>query len=296
MKNINVSKFENFWSNTPIQNVSLIEWLGDESLKVKIENIRSIKDKALRNKLKASLPCITPSGIFSERKVDCLVQHSGYICVDIDAKDNPHILDFVDCRNELAKIKNILYAGLSVSGNGVFAIIPLSYPEKHADHFRALEMCFKELGITIDKSCKDVSRLRGASYDTDAYINLNAEVFTNFFDYRHNVEKALAMNPYKDNKNLQSEDFTRRKVLQIISRINSSSIDITENYEQWFQIGCALANEFGEEGREMFQLVSANHPKYYVEAVDRKFTECLNCKYAYSIGTFFYWAEQYSLK
>ena len=52
------------------------------------------------------------------------------MCIDIDAKDNLHILDFAACRNDLAKIKNIMYAGLSVSGNGVFALIPIRYPEK----------------------------------------------------------------------------------------------------------------------------------------------------------------------
>jgi hypothetical protein len=270
--------------------------LKDDAVKSQVENIRTITDKESRNKLKASLPCITPSGIFSERKVAGLVKHSGYMCIDIDAKDNPQIQDFAECRNNLSKIKNIMYAGLSVSGNGVFALIPIRYPEKHVAHFKALEMCFAKLGITIDKSCKDVSRLRAASYDAEAHININALEFTEFFDYMNMVEKSFTKTPYVEVQSSRPEDFTKRKVLEILNILNSCSIDITENYEQWFQIGCALANEFGEEGREMFQLVSLNHPKYHMEAVDRKFTECLNGKYSYSIGTFFYWAEQYNLK
>ena len=36
---------------------------------------------------------------------------------------------------------------------------------------------FKKFGINIDKSCKDICRLRGYSIDIDAYFNHNASVF-----------------------------------------------------------------------------------------------------------------------
>jgi len=295
MENIKVSLFKDYKKTEPIKEVSLIEWLKDESLKLKVEEIRTIEDKETRNKLKATLPCITPSGTFSVRKVNGLIKHSGYICIDIDAKDNPEILDFEKCRDDLSNIQNIMYAGLSVSGKGVFALIPIKFPEKHAEHFEALNMCFSELGITIDKSCKDVGRLRGGSYDANAHINLDAEMFIKYFDYRELIEKSLVETPYYEKRNLDSEDFTKKRVLQIIDSIKSSRIDITEEYAQWFQIGCALANEFGEEGRELFHAVSQNHQKYFHESCNNMFTQCSNNSYKYTIGTFFHWAKEYGL-
>ena len=59
-----------------------------------ILRLRAVFDKEKRNALKRSLPQATISGVFSPtRAKNNLSQHSGLICVDIDAKDNPDILD-----------------------------------------------------------------------------------------------------------------------------------------------------------------------------------------------------------
>lgn len=81
--------------------------------------------------------------------------------------------------------------------------------------------------------------------------------------------------------------------MKIINKIVNSGKDVTEKYEQWFQIGCALANEFGEDGREMFDLMSQNYPKYSSEACDSFYTNCIANNHDYSIGTFFFWAGEY---
>ena len=88
--------------------------------------------------------------------------HSGYICIDIDGgKDNPEITDFEKLKQDLSSIECIAYCGLSISGNGVFCLIPIEHPRYHKEHFYALEKFFRDRGIVIDTSCKNVSRLRG---------------------------------------------------------------------------------------------------------------------------------------
>jgi len=57
--------------------------------------------------------------------------------------------------------------------------------------------------------------------------------------------------------------------------IQSGRIDITDGYDNWLSIGFALADEFGESGRQYFHAVSQFHPDYNPWKTDRQFTYCL---------------------
>ncbi len=293
MEKITVSLFDNYRDKTPKQ-VDLWEWLLQPDFKEVIEKIRTLENKEERDKLKSTLPCITPSGMFNTRKASELIEHSGYICIDIDAKDNPAIHDFSSLRNELANIINVAYAALSVSGKGVFCLIPIAYPEKHKQHFEALKTAFLSLNITIDKSCGDVSRLRGCTYDTHAHVNREAVVFKHTFEYEE--VRQMPSIKLKNCPKLKSTKDNKGKVLEIISRLEKSGIDITENYNQWVEIAGSLANEFGEEGRSLFHAVSQINPGYNASHADNLFSNCLAGNYSYSIGTFFHWAKEYGVK
>lgn len=288
MRNTIVSKFKNFKDVNP-KDVSLWDWLHDDTYKAEVEFIRKTTSKSDRAFLKSDLPAITPSGVFSKRNASSLVKHSGFICIDVDAGDNPSINNFKQLRDELTKISNIAYVSISVSGNGVFALIPIQFPEKHKEHFEALKKCFEKLGITLDKACGDITRLRGYSHDVDAYFNENAVVFKHVIENK-SKEKVSKVELNKKKKTLKN---TNSKIIETINKVINSGIDLTEKYEQWFQIGCALASEFGEDGREMFNLISQNHPKYSSESCNSFYSKCIQNSYGYSIGTFFYWVEQY---
>ena len=36
---------------------------------------------------KTKVTAVTPSGVFKERKSSMIIEHSGFICIDVDAKD-----------------------------------------------------------------------------------------------------------------------------------------------------------------------------------------------------------------
>ena len=293
MKNTIVSLFRNYKSTIP-ENTNLWDWLKNDSYSKDVEYIRQINDKKERNVLKSNLPCITPSGIFLKRTVSGLIKHSGFICIDIDSDDNPNISDFNQLRDQLKNIINVAYSGLSVSGKGVFCLIPILYPEKHKEHFEALKICFKNLGIIIDKSCGDISRLRGYSYDKDAYFNENAEMFNKIFEYKFDTS-YLQKNEIIE-KSFQNGEDSFKKVQKILDKIKNRKVDITKNNNQWFNIGCALANEFGERGREIFHTVSQYYPNYQQSECDTTFSNCLKGNYSdIGIGTFFHWAKKYGL-
>ena len=175
-----VSIFANYNTPSNPKTVTLKQFLTSTKYRVEVECIRATDDKAERDKLKATLPAITPSGLFSYRAVGSLVKHSGLICLDIDYKGNEAIGNFFELKQQLVKIQNVAFCIKSVSGKGYAVGIPIAYPERHGQHFDALKRIFWEFGLVVDKACRDVSRLRGYSYDEDAYLNENAKVFDQY--------------------------------------------------------------------------------------------------------------------
>jgi len=169
--NISVSCFENY--NTPgnPRPVNLIQWLTSSKYAAKVTDIRKIDHKAERDKIKATLPAITPSGLFSYRKESCLIKHSGLIQFDIDLKGNEGLNNFNNLKDEICKIKNVAYCGHSVSGNGFWGLIPICDSANHDRYFSFIEEWFKSKGLIIDTAPRSVASLRGYAYDSEGYFN-----------------------------------------------------------------------------------------------------------------------------
>jgi hypothetical protein len=176
--NVEVSCFKNYNTAGDPANVNLMAWLTSSKYKDKVEAIRSTEDKQTRGELKSQLPAITPSGQFSYRSQNSLLIHSGLIQIDIDNLDEG---DLEAIKKDLQTLDEIAYLGLSVSGRGLWGLIPMPRdPEFHRDYFEVLSQTFKELiGITLDDKPKNVASLRGYSYDPQAYFNHSAIPFIN---------------------------------------------------------------------------------------------------------------------
>lgn len=150
------------------QSVNLITWLTSDQYYDRQREIIACTDQEAKARLKASMPVIMPSLHMGE--------HTGLIALDIDGKDNPD-KSIATIRETLQEIEQVAYCGQSVSGNGLWAIIPIADPLKHLYHFLALERIFKNMGIYIDAACKNVNRLRYYAYDPHGYFNPSATVF-----------------------------------------------------------------------------------------------------------------------
>lgn len=282
--NRTVSAYRNYETVKPVD-VNLLTWLNSDKYAAQVDEIRTIEDKPTRDKLKAQLPAITPSGKFSKRCKDGLLAHSGLMQVDIDLHHNEDIANFNDLKAELSKLPEIAYCGLSVSGRGFWLLIPIQFPSKHDYHFEALRSDFKGIGIEIDAT-PDVCRLRGYSYDREAYFNHTAKV------YRRYIEPKAERYERSKKQFVQTDESV--KVFAIISQIELGRIDITPTYQDWFAIGCSLANEFGEAGRDYFHRTSQFHPKYSVAATDKQFNYCKRGT-GFTIATFYEISERYGL-
>ncbi len=288
--NINVSCFANCHSTEPID-VNLLSWLNSDKYFDKVENLRSIQDAKLQKLIKDSLPAITPSGRFLHRSTQDLIEHSGLLAFDIDYKDNRHITNYIDLKEQISHISCVAYCGLSVSGNGYWGLVPIPKcnPEEHKNRFNALCKDFKDFNIILDANCSDITRMRIYSYDPNPYFNHNAQVYRKIF-----TKPAPTIKTY----NQPSPSDTKSKVDSVIRQIKDWQIDITQHYKnEWFTLAVAFANEFGEEGRCYFHTISQYNGKYNTRDTDRQYDECLKHNYSQiTIASFFKIASDYGIK
>lgn len=254
-----------------------------------ILRLRAVFDKEKRNALKRSLPQATISGVFSPtRAKNNLSQHSGLICVDIDAKDNPDILDWETLKQDLSVLPQIAYCALSVSGKGLFLVIPLRYPEKHLQQFRQLQIDFRKMGIMIDSACSDITRLRCLSYDEHPIINENATLYEGVYVEKPKHKSFPTCFIYEGEN-------TSAEVAVCCRKIQQCGIDITASYDDWLKVGCALAT-LGESGRSLFHICSRQNAKYNAAKTDKMFTDLLRRNYQQvNIDTFFWMSKQHGI-
>ena len=84
--------------------------------------------------IKQLIPAVTISGIFKDSVKNAnLLTHSGLICIDFDAVENP-----AELKAQLSKDPYTFAALLSASGNGLAAIVRIE-AEKHLDAFNGLK-------------------------------------------------------------------------------------------------------------------------------------------------------------
>ena len=137
--------------------------------------------------LKTKLPVVLWSGVFDSRNDDSLTEHSGLIVIDID-----HVTTFStveEVKSVLCLDQHILAVWVSPSGDGIKALVNITFPERHRDHFRALEKYFEtKYNLIIDSSGKNESRACFESYDPELCIK-TASKFSNLLTEEYERKK-----------------------------------------------------------------------------------------------------------
>lgn len=260
--------------------VRMSAFLLSESHAADVATVRRLKAEGHRKECKdykaSHLPSATLSGWFMPtRSKENLHRHSGYICMDFDADDNPDctVDDMYDC---LSAQPEVQYAALSCSGTGMYALIPVDGAAIRQDLrlqgllFRALLEKYSRVGLIADRACGDVCRLRFVSHDDDPLVRAEADVWTTVYQ-----EPLADANRYVPQGGYTcSEDFRNHvKLAACLELISALSIDIVEEYNDWARMAMAL-REFGEEGRLAFHTISAVSPCYSSAECDRKWRQC----------------------
>lgn len=244
---------------------------------------RAIQDPEERKAAKRKIIAVTPSGEFTGRGQAGLKNHSGLICIDVDDKDNDNLND------KVKGLKNdpFVYAYHQSLGGLGYAIYFRIEPTKHLDAYLALE---KYLGDTYhlvaDKACKDVTRFRFVSFDPFLYLNAkDTPVFKKYLKKEERIASHVI------------HAHTPKDMEYIISQIRSRRIDLTQSYHDWIQIGFALADHYGEAGRDYFHAISEIHPEYNAQSTDAKYDNFLKTNDgSVGIATLFFKCKEHGIQ
>lgn len=245
---MNVSFFQSITnSHKPIGSLPLSSILFSNKVRSKVEALRGLPyGSEAFSQAKRSMPCYTPSGVFSVRNSEGLIKHSGMLCIEWDA-----VADFSELKELLGSLPFIYYAGLSCSGRGVFALVKIADPTKHRAYFRAMADYFGGVGYQVDESGKDVCRLRVASYDAEPIFNPDSEVWN---------ELPRVVAPTYTPRLATATD--ERLLLAGVDYITRYGVDITAGRNNWLAIGSCVKSIMGAGGEDVFVSLSRYHPKY----------------------------------
>ena len=288
----NVSYYAKVSHNKSID-YSLEEWLKDtinppKKLLKLVNNYRETLDQEDKRKLPAISISAKINGI---RDLDTDFVPSGFICIDIDryAKKGPSnpCIDMELVKEMLKEHPCTYFCGRSLSFDGIYGIIKITEGDKLGEYFDFFRDKFIKIGINIDPSCRDHTRLRFFSHDPDAYFNPNAKSY--------NLPKKEKPSKKPSNKSFSGKKTNIDKVDSIVSLIMKQRIDITSDYNDWIRIAGSLNSEFGENGEFYFQQISSIHPEYNEEKTRKKYKDCRKMNKT-TLGTFFSICTDYGIR
>ena len=293
MQKINLSYFKNVTTQTKERDNTLMEYTGLvrnggsylNHINAARSEFQSNGKTDLYKQLKNKLPLVTASCTTTAegRSMKHIEKANGYIVLDIDFDSvsgfNQEIYD---------NVKNDSYTAIahkSVSGVGFCVFVKIN-PLKFLESFRGLEKHYAEtFHLEIDKSCKNVNRLRYMSYDPEIHLNEFASKFTDY------IKEVKAV------KNAPSIIYVEDEFSQFIQRIvdNGQPLD-NDSYEGWVAVGHAIASvASGVTGLSYFDAISRLSAKYDEKQVEMKWNSCQG-EGGVSIGTLYHYAQEVGVK
>ena len=111
-------------------------------------------------------------------------------------------------------------------------------------------------------------------------------------DWLNNQSANHGSEPEK-NVNTLLSTANSNDIEDVVSRIEASAIDIAPSYSDWRDLGFALADALGENGRGYYQRLSRFYPNYSASETDKQFSSCLKAHgHGVTIKTLFHLAKQ----
>ena len=164
---LRVTLFESLYENNNPKTMPIAEALNrirTGTSATTIDVVRNGESKQAKE-FKKTLPIVLFSGEFKTRRDDALERHSQFIVLDFDHID-------VEASKALLSTDPYVYScWVSPSGDGLKALVKISQPERHRDHFRSLRTYFaKTYDLEVDESGINESRACFESYDPDIVI------------------------------------------------------------------------------------------------------------------------------
>ena len=265
-----ISLFTPAFNKTPSANITVDDFITAVKFgkwKKEVEAVRNQPEPDLRKKAKMSVPGVTLSGTFSERKEANLITHSGFLCVDIDGYTN---------RDGLVGDPYTHAIFSSISNSGLAVVVRID-PNKHKESFKWIQdYYFKSFGIAVDPAPSNPASLRFVSYDPNCFINEKSK------------QAKHTSRPQKKINSLPTI-IPQDKVGEMVKNAVDRGANIAEDYQSYVTLGFALAAGFGENGRAYFHALAGISQKYNSEHADKQYNFCLKKPDGgISVGSF-YW-------
>ena len=246
--------------------------------KEKIAKVRSIDRQANESEYKQAKEKVlsfTPSCVCKGKTAREIKQVNPLIAVDLDAKDNKG-LSIEEMRTKINSLPYVMYSSLSVGGQGMYALLPIAEENKNDFKavFNALNEDFKALGLTLDSSCINVNRERYMSFDDNEYWNKQCEIYTRKINIPTQVNGHPTRVEINANKPLTAREYN--KVRDMVKDIKENHLQLTKNHYDTLGIANAIANIWGEEGRELLHIIRSQRSGYDEYKTDENFSHVLN--------------------
>jgi len=190
IKNTTLGEFVGNTENVENKARSLEVFKMSKTPEIKAQNKKKPKDgTSPLDKVKKSAKVYTLSGTFSGPDDKDLIEHSGFICLDIDGLYGDKMKE-IRTKIEADPYTFMCFPSISYTGLAVMVKITSS---KHKESFYELvDYYFKMLGIVPDLSCVNLQRLRFQSYAEKVFINERFELFeTQGLDSNKIRERAI---------------------------------------------------------------------------------------------------------
>jgi len=253
----------------PVELMDFLNHIKYGQWKEQVLAYRAEEDKEKKKQLKDMFYGATMSGVFTQRKQDMLLEHSGFICIDIDGFND---------KTALQQDPYTYALFYSAGGNGIAVVVKIK-GEKHKESFRFIQdYYYRTYGIVVDPAPSSVASLRYISYDPDLFVNEKSKLSPILEEKK--PPKKLPVILDKNGLN------------EVLEQIQAQQVNIAESYEDYRNIAFAIADEFGEEGRAYFHIVASVSRKYTHHHADKQYSHSLKGRKGISIGTFYWLCQQ----
>jgi hypothetical protein len=182
-----------------------------------------------------------------------MTNYNALCVVDLD-----NVEDVEKAKEDVKKLPFVLYCAKSVGGKGLFCLIRvIGSKDEYLKHWYALKDDFEGIGYKVDESCKDLSRLRFVSYDTEPYINYQAQV------YNKKKVCVIPSNLYQvpQTKHNQNKDCVL-ELQNIMEDMTKNHLQLSKNHSDTLYLANVLSSLMGEEGRKYLHIIREQRKGY----------------------------------
>ena len=285
-----------------------LEMIRNGTYSSRVNRLREYLDKGDRatyDQEKRRLPAITFSANFNVKRNRYSISHYNQLLVlDIDKLNSEQMISI----KEVFSTDPFVWAFWeSPSKVGLKGLIHFDFGNnfpaedvnfRHTYGFRKVyTYMLEKYGVEIDKSGSDVTRLCFFSYDPSLWVRkdniesfpvtyteadavvIRENVRSTNYTYAAEPTENQKYNPYRKNKQKD-----RTGIQAIIRYLNKRDLSITDSFNNWYQVGYAIANTFTYElGMKYFLSLSKMDGSKFNEDGCK---DMMNYCYANSMGKF----------